>query len=94
MFITLDEAIALISEKRQAETERHLKNFDENPDLEVMNGRYGPYLVYKGENFRLPKSMHERAAVLTYKECMDFIQAQEDKPKAVAGKRRFARKKS
>ena len=38
-----------------------------------MNGRYGPYICYKGKNYRMPKAMHERAAELTYSECMDIV---------------------
>ena len=52
---------------------RHLKKFDEDSKLEVMKGKYGPYLVYDGKNYRLPKAMHERAAELTYEECMNVI---------------------
>ena len=73
--ITLDEAIALIEEKRQQDNQKHLKKFMEDPKLEVLNGRYGPYLAYDGKNYRLPKSMHERAAELTYDECMKVINA-------------------
>ena len=75
MTITLEEAIALIEEKREQENQKHLKIFLEDPKLEVLNGRYGPYLVYDGKNYRLPKSMHERAAQLTYEECMKVINA-------------------
>ena len=73
--ITLDEAIALIEEKRQQDNQKHLKRFLEDTKLEVLNGRYGPYLAYDGKNYRLPKSMHERAAELTYEECMKVITA-------------------
>ena len=73
--ITLDEAIALIEEKRKQDSQKHLKIFLEDPKLEVLNGRYGPYLAYDGKNYRLPKSMHERAAQLTYEECMKVINA-------------------
>ena len=75
MTITLEEAIALIEEKREQENQKHLKIFLEDPKLEVLNGRYGPYLVYDGKNYRLPKAMHERAAQLTYEECMKVINA-------------------
>ena len=74
--ITLDEAIELIREKRQQDTQKHLKLFLEDTKLEVLNGRYGPYLCYEGKNYRLPKAMHERAKELTYDECMKIIQAQ------------------
>ena len=75
MTITLDEAIALIEEKREQDNQKHLKFFLEDPKLEVLNGRYGPYLAYDGKNYRLPKSLHEKAAQLTYDECMKVIQA-------------------
>ena len=75
MTITLDEAIALIEEKRKQDSQKHLKIFLEDPKLEVLNGRYGPYLAYDGKNYRLPKNMHERAAQLTYEECMKVINA-------------------
>ena len=75
MTITLEEAIALIDEKRVQENQKHLKIFLEDPKLEVLNGRYGPYLSYDGKNYRLPKAMHEKAAQLTYDECMKIINA-------------------
>ena len=75
MTITFDEAVALIEEKRKMDNQKHLKQFAEDPKLEVMNGRYGPYLAYDGKNYRLPKNMHEKAAQLTYEECMKVIQA-------------------
>ena len=75
MTITLEEAIGLIQEKQQEDERKHMKKFDEDPKLEVINGRYGPYLVYDGKNYRLPKSMHEKAAELTYEECMKVIKA-------------------
>ena len=73
MTITLEEAIALIEEKREQDNQKHLKIFLEDPKLEVLNGRYGPYLSYDGKNYRLPKAMHEKATQLTYEECMKII---------------------
>ena len=75
MTITLDEAIALIQEKRQQDSKKHMKFFLEDSKLEILNGRYGPYLVYDGKNYRLPKNLHEKAAELTYDQCMKIIQA-------------------
>ena len=51
MTITLDRAIELIEAKRKSEEERHMKKFDEDPKLEVLNGRYGPYIAYDGKNY-------------------------------------------
>jgi DNA topoisomerase-1 len=73
MTVTLDEAIALIEEKRKQDTQKHLKFFPEDDNLEVLNGRYGPYLSYDGKNYRLPKALHERATQLTYEECMAIV---------------------
>ena len=70
---TLEDSIKLIEDKRKEEKERHLKKFEEDAKLEVLNGRYGPYIDYDGKNFRLPKNLHERAAELTYEECMEII---------------------
>ena len=70
---TLEDSIKLIEDKRKEERERHLKKFEEDAKLEVLNGRYGPYIAYDGKNFRLPKNLHERAAELTYEECMEII---------------------
>ena len=44
MAITLKEAIELILKKKEAEAQKHLKKFEEEPDLEILNGRYGPYI--------------------------------------------------
>ena len=71
--ITIADAVRLIDDKRKQDEQKHLKSFEEDPKLEVMNGRYGPYLVYDGKNYRLPKNMHERAKQLTYEECMKVI---------------------
>ena len=71
--VTIADAVRLIEEKRKTQEMKHLKSFDEDPKLEVMNGRYGPYLLYDGKNYRMPKSMHERAKQLTYEECMKVI---------------------
>ena len=75
MAVTLDEAISLIQEKRQQDSQKHIKFFLEDPKLEVMNGRYGPYLSYDGKNYRLPKNLHEKAKELTFDECIKIIQA-------------------
>ena len=71
--LTLERAIELIEDKRKAEEERHLKQFDEDPKLEVLNGRYGPYIVYDGKNYRMPRDLHSKAAELSYEQCMDIV---------------------
>ena len=73
MKITLQEAIDLIEQSRAQEKKRHIKTFSEDAELEVMNGRYGPYIAYQGKNYRIPKAQHNRAAELTYEECMNIV---------------------
>ena len=90
--VSLDEAVALIKEKQEAEAKRHIKKFDEEPELEIMNGRYGPYIAYKGSNYKIPEGITPED--LNLQACMDLIKLQSDpdKPKARRGK--AARKKA
>ena len=92
MTLTLDEAIGLIQEKRRTEAERHLKKFEEEPELEILNGRYGPYIAYRGDNYRLPKALAGRAAELSLDECLAIIKEQAEKPRTTH-KRTYSQKK-
>lgn len=73
MTVTLADAIKLIAEKREQERQRHIKSFEEDSTMQVLNGRFGPYITCDGKNYRLPKSLHERAAQLTYAECKEIV---------------------
>ncbi len=72
--VTLETAIELINEKRQQDQERHLKAFENDPKMEILNGRYGPYIAYDGKNYRIPKAMHSKVKELTYEQCMEIIE--------------------
>jgi len=76
MTITYEEAVELINQKRREESQRHVKTFDEDAKMEVLTGRYGPYIAYNGKNYRIPKNMHDKAASLTYEECMAIVEKQ------------------
>ena len=80
MSVDLDQAIALIKQKREAEEKSHLKRFDEEPELEVRSGRFGPYIAYQGTNYKIPKAMAGRAAELTLEECHNIIKQTPEKP--------------
>lgn len=75
MTLTLDQAVELIEAKRKAEKERHIKTFDEDSKLEILKGRFGPYIAYDGKNYRIEKKLHDRALAgdLSYDECMDIV---------------------
>jgi DNA topoisomerase-1 len=91
MEITLEVAISLIEERRQGEAAAHLKSFDEDAELEVMNGRFGPYLKYKGTNYKLSKGIKDPQS-LTYEECMALIEkAAKAQPEGRATSRRGRR---
>lgn len=77
--ITFEESVIMIHRKRMEENERHLKQFTEDSEMEILRGPYGPYIAYKGVNYRLPKSMHDRANDLTFDECMAIIEEQKAK---------------
>jgi len=79
--VGLDKAIELIVEKRSQEEKRHLQKFEEDPKMEVMNGRYGPYICYDGKNYRMPKAMHQKAGQLTYEQCLQVVNAADNKKK-------------
>ena len=76
MDITLDRAIELIKAKREQEEKSHLKQFEEEPELEIRAGRWGPYIAYKGKNYKIPKKDADRAAQLTLEECRTIIESE------------------
>ncbi len=89
LHITLEEAMQLIKAKQENEAKKHLKKFDEDPDMEIMNGRYGPYISYKGSNYKIAKTQDPEK--LTYQDCQDIIAREAEKPAKPA--RRFGRAK-
>ncbi len=88
--ITLTEAEALIAAKREADNKKTVKVFEEEPDLQILNGRYGVYISYKKSNYKIPKSVADHAA-LTLEECHKIIESQPEPAKKTA--RRTTRKK-
>ena len=89
--ITLDEAVRLIQNKRESESKKVLKTFPGNPDMEVMNGRYGAYIAYQGSNYKIPKNMDP--STLSEEECQDIIKRQIEKTGSAPKRRIFKTKK-
>ena len=69
--VNLDRAIELIEAKREKDRKAVINTFDEEPDLKVLNGRWGPYISYKKKNYKIPKKM--KAEELTLDDCMKII---------------------
>ena len=78
MTVTLEEGIELIEKKRQFEQQRQIKTFAENPDVEVLNGRYGPYIAMAGKNYKIPTGTDP--ASLDLAACMAIIEKAAEKP--------------
>jgi DNA topoisomerase-1 len=70
--ITLERAIELIHKKREQDKNKVIRKFEENPGLQILNGRWGPYISLDRENFRIPKS--RKAEELDYGDCMEIIE--------------------
>lgn len=92
--ITLEEAIQLIVDKRDAEIKKVVKTFEEDADMQILNGRYGIYIAYKKSNYKIPKTVKEPAE-LTFEDCKEIIESQDSAPKKTTTRRRAtARKKA
>jgi DNA topoisomerase-1 len=86
--IDIERAIELIGEKRQKDTENTLLVFDNDPDLKVMNGRFGPYVSYKKKNYRISKDVDPKT--LSYEACMALVDAE---PKAAPKRKKSEAKR-
>ncbi|HDP74459.1 MAG TPA: DNA topoisomerase I, partial [Bacteroidales bacterium] len=72
--LELDRAIELIEENRQKEKDKYIKSFDNDPEMQVLNGRWGPYIKYKTNNYKIPKGTV--AQDLSYEECLKIVENQ------------------
>ena len=75
MNIQLERAIELITEKRKKEAEKILRSFPENADIKILNGRYGAYISYKKQNYKIPKSKDPKKLTLT--DCLSIVETTE-----------------
>ncbi len=85
--ITGETAAELIQAKRKADSEKLIKSFPENAEVQVLNGRWGPYIVVGKKNVKIPKG--KEATSLTLEECLKLAAEAPDKP----ARGRFTKKK-
>ena len=85
--IDMERAIEIIEEKRKKDVENTILSFSNDPEMKVLNGRFGPYVSYKKKNYRIAKDVDPKS--LTYEDCLKLV---EDDPKAVAKKAPTKRK--
>ena len=79
--ITAEEAIALIEGKRVKDEQRFIKKFEEDPEMEILKGRFGPYISYQKANYRIPKMVTD-PTILTLEDCKKIIAEAGEKPAA------------
>ena len=78
--VDLTRAIELIDAKREKDDKAVIRVFDENPEVKILNGRWGPYISFKKKNFKIPKKGD--AEKLSFDDCMKIINETADtKPK-------------
>jgi len=69
--IDLSRAIVLIEEKRKADKEKFIKSYEEDADLQILNGRWGPYISYQKKNYKIPKDTEP--SKLSYEDCLKLV---------------------
>ena len=77
MEIELEEALGLVKKKMEEDAKKHLKKFNDEPEMEIMNGRYGPYISYKGSNYKIPKDIVPED--LSLEACLEIVRLQSEK---------------
>ncbi len=88
--ITAERAIEIIEAKREADRNKVISTFGADGEIQVLNGRFGPYIAFNKANYKIPKT--EDAAALTHERCLEIIASQ---PNAASKKRATgARKKA
>ncbi len=90
MTVTADRCIELIQAKRQADIDKFIKTFPENPDVQLLNGRFGAYLVIDKSNYKLPKGIDPKE--LTLQECLDIAADPKNASKSRFKKKGFEKK--
>ena len=85
--VTLEQALVLITEKKEFEANRIIQTFD-GSEIQVLRGRYGPYITDGNKNARMPKDREPES--LTLAECEELIAAAPDRKR---GRKKVAKKK-
>jgi DNA topoisomerase-1 len=77
--LTAEEAIELIQKKRETDRNKIIKTFDQDAELQILNGRFGPYIMYKKGNYKIAKT--QDPAALTFEQCMEIIEKENSSDK-------------
>lgn len=90
MAITAETAVALIQAKREADKNRQMKLFDQDSDMQILNGRYGPYISYQKKNYKIPAKTDPLQ--LTYEACLEIVQSDTKTAKKTPAKKKPTKK--
>ena len=77
--LSMDMAVDIINSKREQDKSKTIKTFTENPDMKVINGRFGPYISFEKKNYKIPKNLDP--ANISYTECVELIEKAKNKSK-------------
>lgn len=77
MTVTMEEVEKMLREKKEKDAKKVIKQFPENPDMQVLNGRYGPYIAYQKKNYKIPENVNP--ADLSLDACFKVIDLQNQK---------------
>ncbi|HAR20782.1 MAG TPA: DNA topoisomerase I, partial [Cytophagales bacterium] len=77
MTVSEERSIEIIENKRKAETEKLIKEFSDNSDVKILNGKYGPYIVVGKKNVKIPKGNEPKE--ITLEQCLEWAEATPDK---------------
>ena len=84
--VEYDRAVEIINEKRQKDLDNIILTFNQDPDLRVLNGRFGPYIAYKKTNYKIAKTIDP--ATLTYEQCIAIVEDPKNAPKKKVAKKK------
>ena len=84
--VEYDRAVEIINEKRQKDLDNIILTFNQDPDMQVLNGRFGPYITYKKSNYKIPKGTEP--STLTYEQCMAIVEDPKNAPKKKVAKKK------
>ena len=84
--VEYDRAVEIINEKREKDLNNIIRTFDEDPDLRVLDGRFGPYISYKKTNYKIPKGTDLHT--LGYADCLAIIEDPKNAPKKKSAKKK------
>ena len=77
--VEYDRAVEIINEKRQKDLDNIILTFDQDPDMQVLNGRFGPYIAYKKNNYQIPQGTEP--STLTSEQCLAIVEDPKNAPK-------------